>query len=53
MGLRGDLKGLAEEYRRDPSGQYKRHLLKILNLHTTGGMSKAEVVVFVKDWATK
>jgi hypothetical protein len=51
MGLSGQLHGLVKEYQKDPSGQYKRHLLKLLELHDTGGMTKKDVAVFVVEWA--
>jgi hypothetical protein len=51
MGLTGDLKRMADEYRKDPSGQYWKNLQKMLNLHTTGKVSKHDVYVYVKKWA--
>ena len=51
MGLSGDLKRLAIEYKRDPSGQYYRNLEKMLNLYTTGKTTKQEVLAYVQRWA--
>lgn len=53
MGLSGDLKRLAIEYKRDPSGQYYRNLDKMLTLYKTGKTTKQEVLAHVQSWATK
>jgi len=53
MGLGRDLRKMAEEYRKDPHGQYWRNLDKMLNLHSTGKVSKQEVLQHVKEWAKK
>jgi hypothetical protein len=53
MGLSGDLKRLAIEYKRDPSGQYYRNLDKMLSLYKTGKTTKSEVLAHVRAWAEK
>lgn len=51
MGLSGQLRNMVKEYQKDPGGQYKRHLVKLLELHETGCMSKKDVAAFVVAWA--
>jgi len=46
MGVFKKVQNLSKEYMKDPSGQFFRHLEKILNLHEGSGVSKQEV----KDW---
>lgn len=53
MGLKRDLLEKAKEYKRDPTGQYWRHLDKMLNLHNVGKISKKEVLEHVREWAEK
>lgn len=53
MGLSGDLRRLAIEYKRDPSGQYFRNLEKMLNLYRTGKTTKEKVLEYVRAWASK
>lgn len=50
MGVRKDIMGKIKEYKQDPRGQYLKHLNKMLNLHTTGQMTKGEVFEHVKKW---
>jgi hypothetical protein len=50
MGLRRDLMDLAREYKKDPKGQYLRNLDKLLDLHTTAGVSPEEVFLHVAAW---
>lgn len=53
MGLGHDLRKMAEEYRKDPSGQYWRNLDKMLNLFQTGKVTKKQVLEHVTEWAKK
>lgn len=53
MGISGDLRRLAIEYKRDPSGQYYRNLRKMLDLYQTGKTTKEEVVEYVRSWASE
>ena len=47
------LRNLTSEYLSDPRGQYFRHLEKILNLYKNSGVSKDEVLEYIKEWSNK
>lgn len=51
MGLSRQLRDMYKEYKKDPSGQYWRNLDKMLGLHTTGKVSKKQVLEHVRKWA--
>ena len=50
MGLAKDLRALAKEFKRDPKGQYFRHLEEVLNLGKNSGVSKNQVLSYCKKW---
>ncbi len=50
-GIRRQLMNMAKEYKKDPSGQYKKHLLQLLDLHDVGCMTKKDVAAFVIAWS--
>lgn len=53
MGIGKDLKNKYIEFKKDPKGQYFRHLEKMLNLNTIGNISKEDVLDYVEEWAKR
>lgn len=51
MGLSRQLRDMYKEYKKDPSGQYWCNLDKMLGLHSTGKVSKKQVLEHVRKWA--
>lgn len=47
------IKEFQENLKKDPKGQYYKHLQNILNVYKIGNTTKKEVLEYVKEWAEK